>query len=194
VLFGHPVDEDIVLGPLEPWHAAEFARSTDEMRPHLAPWIPFAHTITDVDAARAFLQRFAEAHAADTRHLFGLWRDDRLIGGIMFPTFDARNGICEIGVWLAPEAEGRGIMTRAVHHAIDWAIRHRGLSRVEWHTDPRNAKSRAIAQRLGLTFEGVRRSSHVVTDERQDAEVWSLLAHEWTGRTSSTVESTAGRG
>jgi ribosomal-protein-serine acetyltransferase len=191
VLFGYAVGDHTELGPLEPWHAEEFARSVAEIRAHLAPWIPFSHTVTDLDTARSFLQMFADAHAADTRHLFGLWRDGRLVGGVMFPTFNARTGICEIGVWLAPQAQGRGIMTRAVQQAVEWAIRHRGLSRVEWHTDPRNGKSRAIAQRLGMTLEGVLRSSHVVADERQDTEVWSVLADEWTGRPSATVESAA---
>ena len=182
----YPVGEGAGLAPLEPWHADEFLASVADMRRHLAPWIPFAHSITDVDSARAFLRRFADAHAADTRHLFGIWRAGRLIGGVMFPTFDARGGICEIGVWLAPEEQGRGLMTRAVRHLIDWAIRERGMSRVEWHTDPRNSRSRAIAERLGMRYEGVRRSSHVVADERQDAEVWSLLAGEWTGASPLT--------
>jgi SAM-dependent methyltransferase len=108
----------------------------------------------------------------------------------MFPTFDRRSGICEIGVWLSPQAQGRGLMTRAARHLIDWAIRERGMSRVEWHTDPRNDRSRSVARRLGLTFEGVRRSSHVVADERRDAEVWAVLAHEWMGAPASHVDET----
>jgi ribosomal-protein-serine acetyltransferase len=175
----YPLGDGAGLGPLEPWHAEEFADSVARTREHLAPWIPFAHTVTDVESARAFLQRFADAHAADTRHLFGIWRDGRLVGGVMFPTFEARTGNCEIGVWLSPEAQGRGLITRAVRQLIDWAFRTRAMSRVEWNTDPRNARSRAVAQRLGMTFEGVRRSRHPVAGVRQDSETWSVLADEW---------------
>jgi ribosomal-protein-serine acetyltransferase len=175
----YPLGGAAGLGPLEPWHAEEFADSVARTREHLAPWIPFAHTVTDVESARAFLQRFADAHAADTRHVFGIWRDGRLIGGVMFPTFDARTGNCEIGVWLSPEAQGRGLITTAVRQLIDWAFHTRGMSRVEWNTDPRNARSRAVAQRLGMTFEGVRRSRHPVAGVRQDSETWSILADEW---------------
>jgi RimJ/RimL family protein N-acetyltransferase len=63
---------------------------------------------------------------------------------------------------------------------VDWAIRERGMVRVAWLTDPRNERSKAAAKRLGMSFEGVRRSSHVLAGERQDIEVWSLLADEWT--------------
>ena len=112
-MFVHPLSGGAALGPLEPWHAEEFARSVAEAREHLAPWVPFAHYVVDHDTARVFLQRFADAHAADTRHLCGIWRDGRLVGGLMFPVFDARFGVCEMGVWLSPQEQGRGLMTAA---------------------------------------------------------------------------------
>ena len=59
------------------------------------------------------------------------------------------------------------------------AFRVRGMSRVEWWNDPRNTRSRNAAQRLGMTHEGVLRSSFVVNDQRRDSEVWSILATEW---------------
>ena len=74
----------------------------DHARDHLAPWIPFAHTVTDLDKARDLLQRLANDHASDTRHMYGIWLDDRLVGGALFPVFDTRNGMCELGVWLVP--------------------------------------------------------------------------------------------
>jgi RimJ/RimL family protein N-acetyltransferase/SAM-dependent methyltransferase len=181
-VFEYPLGEGIGVGPLEPWHAEQFAASVEHARTHIAPWIPFAHTVTDVDSAREMLQRFAANHADDSRHFYAIWQDDRIVGGVMFPRWDARNGICELGVWLAPEMEGRGLITRACRHLIDWAIRVRGMSRVEWHTDPRNTRSQAVALRLGMTLEGVQRSAHVVAGERQDSQVWSILADEWPGR------------
>jgi RimJ/RimL family protein N-acetyltransferase/SAM-dependent methyltransferase len=164
---------------LEPWHAEQFAAAVAGARDHLAPWIPFAHTVTDVATARDLLQRMANSHANDSRHMYGIWQDGTLVGGALFPVFDTANGMCEIGVWLVPEAQGRGLITRASRYLIDWAIAERGMQRVSWHTDPRNERSRAVARRLGMTFEGVRRSSHVVAGARQDGEVWSILASEW---------------
>jgi RimJ/RimL family protein N-acetyltransferase len=182
-VFSYPLTDGARLAPLEPWHAEPFAASLAASHAHLAPWIPFAHTVTDVDSARGFLQRAADGHAQDTRHLVGIWRDRELLGGAMFHTFDIRTGNCELGVWLAPEAQGRGLITRTARHVIDWAFRERGMGRVGWHNDPRNARSRAVAERLGLVFEGVRRASHVVAGERQDEELWSVLADEWLDRT-----------
>jgi RimJ/RimL family protein N-acetyltransferase len=178
----YPLGDGVRLGPLEPWHAEPFAVSVGVMREHLAPWVPFAHTVIDVESARQFLQRFADQHAADTRHVYAIWRDGAIVGGVMFPYFDLASGNCEVGVWLAAELQGRGIITRAVSHVIDWAVDERGMSRVAWHVNPRNERSRAVPRRLGMTREGVRRSAFVLAGERQDEEIWSVLAHEWRAR------------
>lgn len=167
------------LGQLEPWHAEQFAAAVEHARPSLAPWIPFAHTVRDVESAREHLRRLAVRHAEDTCHNYGVWLDGRLVGGVVFPTFDVRDRTCELGVWLVPEAAGRGLATAACRYVLDWAFGERGMVRAEWHTDPRNERSRAAARRLGMTHEGTLRSAYVLGGARQDSEVWSVLADEW---------------
>jgi len=178
-VFALPLGGDAELRPLEPWQAEEFAAHIERVRAHLVPWIPFAARVVDVVSAREFLQRYADNTARDTGRLYGIWLGDELAGGTLFRDFDAASGVCEVGVWLAPEAEGRGLVTRAVRQMIDWAFRVRGMSRVEWRNDPDNARSRAAAERLGMTFEGVLRSSFPLGGARHDTEVWSVLADEW---------------
>ena len=179
MIVAHALDDDAELAGLEPWHAEEFLAALDRYREHLRPNIPAAHRIFTVDDARQYLQRWADAHAADTRHLYGIWRGSTLIGCVQLFNFDTDLGTCEIGVWLAPEAQGRGLITRACRIVIDWAIRDRGMTRVQWTNSPTNIRSSAVARRLGMTREGVLRSAWQVGGVRQDSEVWSLLAEEW---------------
>jgi len=178
-MLSYPIADGAELRALEPWNAAEFAAHVDHARDHLAPWILFAAAVTDVDSARQFLQRFADEQAADGGRIYGIWLDGELVGGTLFRTFDTRSGVCEVGVWLSPQAEGRGLITRAVRHMIDWAIRDRGMSRVEWRTVPHNARSQAVAKRLGMTLDGVLREDFPLGGVRHNSEVWSMLAHEW---------------
>ena len=88
----------------------------------------------------------------------------------------------EIGVWLAEGAPGRGLVTRAVRRLINWAVGVRGIERVEWKVVPDNARSIAVARRLGFARDRVVRSVFPLGGVRHDVEVWSLLAHEWQGR------------
>ncbi|HEX6871686.1 MAG TPA: GNAT family protein [Micromonosporaceae bacterium] len=179
-MFALPLADDADLRPLEIWHAEEFAAHVAQARDHLAPWIPFASRVTDADSARELIQRFGTEQARDAGRLYGIWQAGQLVGGTLFKVFDVGQGVCEIGVWLAPQAQGQGLITRAARHMIDWAVQVRGMSRVEWRTDADNAPSKAVAQRLGMHLDGVLRSSFVIRGERRDLEIWSLLADEWT--------------
>lgn len=181
-MFAYPLGDGAELRPLEPWQAAEFAGYVSRSRAHLAPWLPWATTVADEESARQFLRRYADAQANDAGRIYGIWLDGVLVGGTVFRVFDVDAGICEVGVWLAPEAEGRGLITRAVRHMIDWAIGVRGMARVEWRTLPHNHRSVASAKRQGMTREGVLRQAFPIDGVRHDVEIWSLLADEWHSR------------
>jgi len=178
-MLAYPLGDGAELAGLEPWHAEQFLETMDRCREHLKPEIPASHIVFTVDDARQYLQRWADAHAIDNRHLFGIWLHGKIVGCVQLFNFDRGLGTCEIGVWVTPEVQGRGLVTTACRAVIDWAIRVRGMSRVQWTNNPTNVRSRAVAQRLGMTREGLLRSQWKVGDVRKDSEVWSILAEEW---------------
>jgi RimJ/RimL family protein N-acetyltransferase len=180
-MLAHPLTDGAELGTLEPWQAEEFAAHVERARDHLEPWLPWVALIDGTDGARRWLQDYADRQARDAGRIYGIWVDGVLSGGTVFRVFDAAAKVCEVGVWLAPEAEGRGLITRAARHMIDWAVGVRGMERVEWRTIPANERSLAVARRLGMRREGVLRSAFPYGDKREDVEVWALLAAEWTG-------------
>ncbi|QKW39188.1 GNAT family N-acetyltransferase [Actinomadura sp. NAK00032] len=178
-MFALTLADGAELRPLEPWQAAEFAEHARAVRADIEDYIPWARTVVDEVTARTLLQAYAEKQAADRGRIYGIWVDGVLQGGTVFRTFDAGQGTCEAGVWLAAGARGRGLITTAVRHMIDWAFGVRGLHRVEWLCDPRNTASAAVAKRLGMTCEGVHRQAFLLDGERRDVEVWAVLADEW---------------
>ncbi|AXK33841.1 N-acetyltransferase [Streptomyces armeniacus] len=179
-MFALPLTDTAELRPLEPWQAEEFAESIDSARAHLSPWLPWPALITDVGSARRWLRDYADKQARDEGRIYGIWADGRLVGGLVFRTFDVASGVCEIGAWTVPEGEGRGLVHRGARELIDWAFRVRGMSRVEWRTVTANVRSTAAARRLGMTRDGTLRQVHAQDGRRHDVEVWSLLADEWT--------------
>ncbi|WP_405776896.1 GNAT family N-acetyltransferase [Streptomyces sp. NBC_00859] len=167
------------LGPLEPWQAEEYLAHIDRGREFIGQHIGLADAARDIGAARAFLQSYADKQAADSGRIFGIRFDGTLVGGVLFPHFDAATGCCEVGCWLEPAAVGRGLITRAAGLLIDWAVDERGMHRVEWHASPQNTASVNVAKRLGMTLEGVLRQNYPHRGTRHDAEVWAVLAPEW---------------
>jgi len=159
----------------------EFFAHIERARASVDPWIPWASFSPDLDSARATLQRYADRQASDSGRIHGIWLEGTLVGGVMFPRFDARTGNCEIGVWTEPAGRGHGLVTAAARLLVDYAFRERGMHRIEWITTPANERSRAVARRLGMSLDGVLRSEWVHNGERHDSEVWSLLSTEWRG-------------
>ncbi|GAA4219830.1 GNAT family N-acetyltransferase [Actinocatenispora rupis] len=179
-MFALPLGNDASLRPLEVWHAEEFAAHLDRAREHIRPWVGPGFVTDDLDGARATLRRYAERQAADGARLYGIWLGGTLVGGVMFTEFDARMGYCEVGCWLEPGAEGHGLVTRACAVLLDWALGTRGLHRAEWHCRADNDRSAAVARRLGMTLEGVRREFWPYDGARYDKQIWGVLASEWT--------------
>ena len=145
-------------------------------RPHLLSWLPFAE--------RSFEQTVAyvrqKVRDLQTGRGLGMVLIDRgrLMGGIAFVDLSREHRTTQIGYWLAADAQGRGIMTRAVNAMVDEAFGPWGLRRVEIRVATQNARSRAIPERLGFRQEGVLRAGYTVAAETYDEVVYGLLAED----------------
>ncbi|CAM3731352.1 GNAT family protein [Nocardiopsis rhodophaea] len=172
-------DDGAELRPLDPWHAEEFLIHMDRGREFIGQHMGLPDVVTDLESSRAFLRMYVEKAAADEARIYGIWTEDQLVGGVHFRTMDVEQGTAEAGCWLEPSAVGSGLVTRAARVIIEWAIEERGIHRVEWRVSAANAPSIAVAQRLGMSKDGVLRESYLYRGKRHDMEVWSVLAPEW---------------
>ncbi|PSJ28843.1 RimJ/RimL family protein N-acetyltransferase [Streptosporangium nondiastaticum] len=172
-------DDGAELRPLEPWQAQEFLAHVDRGREFIGQHNGLPDVITDLASSRAFLQTYAEKAAADTGRLCGIWWDGTLVGAVCLRTMDVGQGNAEAGCWLEPAGVGKGLVTRAVRALIDWAVKERGIHRVEWWVSAENEPSKAVARRLGMTKDGVLRESFLYRGKRHDEEIWSVLAPQW---------------
>lgn len=167
------------LRPLEVWHASEFASHMNRARGHITPWVGPAVVTTTVGEARAVMERYAASAAIDGPRLYGIWCHGELSGAVMFVRFDYSVGVCELGCWLEPRVEGRGLMTTACRVLLAWAFEVRGVHRAEWRCRADNTRSVRVAQRLKMRLEGVRRQAWPTPDCRYDEQQWAILAPEW---------------
>jgi ribosomal-protein-serine acetyltransferase len=174
-MFRISLEQTADLRPLEPHEAAVFLALIERERDHFGRWLPWGADIDTEEKSRAFIQRLADRQATDQGRGYAIWLDNEMVGGALFRTFDLKSGNCEIGVWLAAHATGRGLMTKACNVLIDWAFKERGMHRIEWHAASGNEPSIRTAKRLGMSCDGVMRQAFPYRDERHDEEIWSLL-------------------
>jgi N-acetyltransferase len=87
----------------------------------------------------------------------------------------------EIGyTWLSPNAIRTAANTEAKLLMLTHAFERWGMRSVTFHTDARNARSRAAIERIGAQFEGILRAHRLATDfSPRDSARYSIVASEW---------------
>jgi ribosomal-protein-serine acetyltransferase len=110
--------------------------------------------------------------------------DGQIVGVLGFHRIDWENRCTSIGYWIAESSQRRGTITQAVRAVIEHAFRSWKLNRVEIQAGVDNARSRAIAARLGFEKEGVLRQAERVEDRYVDHVVYAMLAADWDMRSS----------
>ena len=148
-------------------------------RDRLRRWLPWPDANRSVLDSRAYILRVRALQRRGAAQSFGLWWKGALVGVAGFVWIDPINRSGGIGYWLAREAEGHGLMTRAVTTLVRHGFRTLNLNRIEIRAGVRNLRSRAIPQRLGFRREGTLRQTERLADRFVDHAVYALLAEEW---------------
>ena len=85
----------------------------------------------------------------------------------------------DLGITLAPERQGCGYATEAVHAVLQELFEQRGLHRMSAECDARNQDSARLLERVGFQIEGRRPSNSWIKGEWTDDLVFGLLADRW---------------
>ena len=100
--------------------------------------------------------------------------EDRLLASVAVMEIDRERGTGEIGYWVAREARGRGVATRAVRLVREWAASELGLTTLELVIHEDNAPSHAVARAAGFTETGERR-----VPPREGLPEGRYVVHQW---------------
>jgi RimJ/RimL family protein N-acetyltransferase len=153
--------------------AAEIMRCcSDPLVPRYIPIIPMPYSLSD---AEQFIER--SRTPSDELNLAVAGHSGELFGAIGV-SIQSDSGIAEIGYWLAPEARGRGLATRALRLLSVWTLRETDIARLQLQTDVENLASQAVATRAGFTREAVLRAYMDNRGTRHDSVMFSIIPGE----------------
>jgi RimJ/RimL family protein N-acetyltransferase len=156
----------VTLRQFVPDDAAEMLAALDESRERFSPWLRFPNRLRTVADCRDHIVRAQADWLLGDLYGFGVREaaTDRLLGGVDLFRRERDAGGYSIGYWLRSSAEGRGCMSAAVRLVTRFAFERVGASRVEIMCDARNARSAAVAERLGFVREGALRNLNRAPD------------------------------
>jgi RimJ/RimL family protein N-acetyltransferase len=166
-----------VLEPLDLARHADSLWSANSLDTELRNWtyLPYGPFAAFADY-RAWVER---ASATDDPMFFAVMLQGRAAGVASYLRIAPDAGSIEVGhINFSPLLQRTPASTEAMflmmRHAFDL-----GYRRYEWKCDALNAPSRAAAQRLGLSYEGVFRQATVYKQRNRDTAWYAAIDKEW---------------
>jgi RimJ/RimL family protein N-acetyltransferase len=100
-------------------------------------------------------------------------------GVAAYMRIDTRNGVVEVGnINYSPLLQRRRAATEAMFLMMK-RVFELGYRRYEWKCDSLNARSRAAAQRLGFSYEGLFRQAAAYKGRSRDTAWFAMIDTEW---------------
>jgi ribosomal-protein-serine acetyltransferase len=173
------IDDDLELRPFTQNDAQTLHELITANRNHLDQWMRWSARVQTLEDIHDFIQKAEERYQANDSFHVGLWYRGQLAGGIACRDVNYDSHHAEIGYWLGEEFVGKGLVAKSCRAVIRHLFEQEQMHRIEIQCTTDNVRSRAVAERLGFTFEGVKRESEWITDSFRDHALYSLLSHEW---------------
>jgi len=101
------------------------------------------------------------------------------VGIASYMRIDTANGVMEVGhLNYSPLLQRKPAATEAMYLMMKRTF-ELGYRRYEWKCDAFNAVSRAAAQRLGFSYEGVFRQASIYKGRNRDTAWYAIIDAEW---------------
>lgn len=158
--------------------AAEVNAAIRESLDSLSVWMDWAQTIPTVEETEEKQQGSADAWRQGTNFSLNLYEKESgaFVGIVALSPMNRSVPSYEIGYWLRKRYEGLGYMTEAVRAASEFGLRVLVAQRLEICCDPRNERSRRVAERAGFVLEGrLRNEARTPSGGLRDTLVYGLI-------------------
>jgi len=158
-------------------HAALLADFYTRNSERFSPWQPRVNADHYSEDAwlRRLIERERDFQEGMAAHFIGL-EDDRVVGSCSLTNIVYSPGFyCYMGYCVDADYEGKGVMTRIVRHAIDYAFNGLRLNRISANYMPRNIRSARLLEKLGFEKEGYAKRYLHINGRWEDHILTSLL-------------------
>lgn len=153
---------------------------------HVARWLTWAEGTYTVDRADAYIAVCLAGYRSAAGLIeFAIEVDGTVVGAMGVPRFSREHREYEIGYWISAPYSGRGIITRCAQTLTTYLFAEVDAHRVQIAALAGNARSRAVAERLGFRCEGAFRKARLHRGEWHDIVWYGITEDEWRMRSES---------
>ena len=178
---------DFVLRPYDAGDGVLLADATTESYEHLRPWMPWATPGQAPDDAEVLARRFRAKYLLHVDFTLGVFSLDerRLLGGTGFHLNEGplSSGCAEVGMFVRSSEAGKQLGTRILQAMLQWGFRDWPWLRISWRCDDRNHASMRVAEKCGLSREGLLRGQAAeVGGGRRNTACYAITKEDFQAR------------
>jgi ribosomal-protein-serine acetyltransferase len=171
---------------LQPEDAAELFALIDTNRASLREWLPWVDATTRLAQTEKFIAKSLWKHGESREFAAGIWTANKLAGVIRHNRIDWSNRIAFPGWWLAPAAQGRGIMTPCCQAVFAHAFTQLRVERIVVGVATENLRGQALVKRLGFTQLQTLRNAERLNGRSVDHFIYNLSSPVNPGNASAS--------
>ena len=166
--------------PFEMDDAANFVAAARESASSVGKWMDWCHADYSIEEAQTWIESCRRKRAEGRAYEFALVdpKTDELVGGAGVNQINIDHNFANIGYWVRPSHEGRGIATAAVKLLIEFAFKDYGLTRMEIVLQTDNVSSRRVAEKAGATLETIARNRIFSHGKPREAAIYVLFPED----------------
>lgn len=173
------VSDNLILKLLSQESAGIIFQAIDLNRHYLRRWLPFVDNTWREEDTEIFIKSILRSTVPKPDIVYEIWYNSSFTGLIAIKELDEWNKRAELGYWLTPDFQGKGIMTACCAAILDYVFTKLGLNRIQIKVGIGNARSSRIAEKFRFKFESIERAGERFQDHYKNLEVYSLLKKEW---------------
>lgn len=152
-------------------------------------WMPWCHENYTIEDSREFIEKTVE----NWKNTKDIWREDmqfgyavfdkqsgKFLGGVGLNQPNAQHKFYNLGYWVRPSEQNRGIASEATRALARSAFEDISeLNRIEILAAIENIPSRKAAEKAGATREGILRKRLIIGGRIHDAALFSFVREDF---------------
>ncbi|MFM2587894.1 GNAT family N-acetyltransferase [Vibrio sp. TBV020] len=173
-MFSQQIDADISIALVQESFANHYSSIVNSQIDYLSEWLAWPGVCTSEQDFRFFIQRVLHEYADGKSMTCAIVYQGTIVGNCSFNTINYDTKCAEVGYWLSQPYQGKGIITRVVKYLISYAFNQLDLQKVQLSAAVDNLPSRRVAERAGMTLEGVLTNQEKVGDRILDHAIYGI--------------------
>ncbi|MDC5839277.1 MULTISPECIES: GNAT family N-acetyltransferase [Vibrio oreintalis group] len=173
-MFTQKVDDDISIALVQESFAVKYSELVTDQIDYLSQWLAWPPHCTSEQDFRLFVQRVLHEYAEGKTITCAIVYRGEIVGNCSCFNIDYDTKCLEIGYWLSKHHQGNGIVTRVVKHLIDFAFNQLNMEKVQLSAAVENRASRSVAERSGMTLEGVITNQEKIGERILDHAIYGI--------------------